>query len=305
MRSGLRGGYWKIWHNSKLRLAGALVVVAWLMWSAYGPLNHRPHPCMTATEGALLTQLESSWRVIAVTRPPAQRAEIAYGMKDARILAVHCEAGKVPNVRYAVSVGNWTYTITRGVWDVALPYLLLFVGILLSVGPPFTGESNESFTLTFSLPWAREQWLWTKVGFSIAILLGITLLVFAVGQLGTRFPYMDEMLTPARWYGDGKSHYVYGPTLMEFVRAMVAGLVGISLGMWASMLTRNALAAGIGAGIVAFALVALDLGDILPSRLYSGAVLLTLDNTGGMIAGITIICGSALLAMIRLQDTDF
>jgi ABC-type transport system involved in multi-copper enzyme maturation permease subunit len=175
---------------------------------------------------------------------------------------------------------------------------MLFMGVLISVGPPFSGESSEASALTFSLPWSRGRWLSEKVAMSAGLIALLILPAYAVGYAMTSFDPIPQM------YG---TMFIEPMHLLDIMPSVVCGIVGIALGISCTMLTRNALIGAVCGALAAYGLSMFNVYSLFPSMRYTGEHMTVLDlgTTTGLYVALTVIVGAIGLSYVRLTRTDF
>jgi hypothetical protein len=316
----MNAGYWKLWHDTKGRFYISAILLCCLTFLTVVPsLNrHRPQPCIAAREGEMTWSarraiaLKKVWlsptfgpagtlRKPVIDRPDLLASQIANG----DVLASHCDSSQRPNVNYAVDVQLYTMQFVDAVWGGAMPYLMLFIGIMLSVGPPFSGESMEAFSLTFSLPWTRERWLVSKMLIATVLALALIMMMLIVSTIITHFRFLDELNATSRAYGPSAFHV----SIWQVLSTVLSAVVGVSLGTAASMYMRNMLSATVLAGIVAYFLVSFDLIQLTSREVvntYGERYSSLLSHHGFQPMILLVVIGLAsLLAVSRLRNIDY
>jgi hypothetical protein len=324
MSNRLNGAYWKLWHDAQSRFLIALAMVGLVILGVFTPAVglRRPTPCVPVNSDLSWTQMRAEI-IKEQTTPhrftaresvldkirqsqsfPWAAAMMPYGLpnslqiEDANFLSAHCAANERPNLGYAAMVEEFVAHTGETGWG-TMVYVFLFIGILLSVGPPFSGESMEAFSLTFSLPWSREKWLMHRVAMSIIMLCILALIAVVAMKLCTHFPYMSHMkggypkdAIDARLAGGPSGWWV-----------LLAGLVGISLGTVASLFSRNVLTAATFACLAAYLLVSVRFP--VPDRYGASSEFLPIIVNGTAVTAFLVIGIAALLVSTRLRTTDF
>lgn len=324
MSERLNGAYWKLWHDVRSRFAISLVMIALVLGGVFAPpltSARRPMACITVTSNLSWPQMreiirdakthkEELTRQWTVQRnkwvSPAKTwgsAMMPYGLpnalqiRDGDVLYAHCGASERPNLAYAAEVENYVSSTSESVWN-SMVYMFLFIGILLSVGPPFSGESMEAFSLTFSLPWSREKWLLHRIAMSVVLLVILAIIAVLALKIGTHFPFMSQMkggypksAIAQRRIGEASAWWV-----------LLAGLVGISLGTVASLFSRNVLTAATFACLAAYLLVSVRFS---PNTLGIGGDILPIIVNGTVLTAFLVIGIASLLVSTRLRTTDF
>ena len=303
----MTGPYWKLWHDASGRFFLALALLTLALLGVFGANRAamKPRMCVAAPAG-------DSWSAVrarmvaeyadAQKNPgsfyrPGHQIYTPQMIADADLLAARCAIGQHPNPKYAYDVQFITQEYTDVIWGGMMPYLLLFLGILLSVGPPFSGESMEAFALTFSLPWSRDRWLFGKVTMSVILLAALTAVVAIATTLMSYHPHVTGLSG-----GYPEMPPIIYPTFGMILRAFLAGIVGISLGTAASMYSRNILTATVAAGLIAYALVAIKFRWTMMDDRTS---FLSFSYDFQVLHAFAIICCAALFATVRLRRTDY
>jgi hypothetical protein len=269
----------------------AVLLVAWQLFATSGPMSIR-NAALQIDRGAFPTPcVKANPLSIAAAGDP--------GSWDYKALAKYCSVGEVPAYGYAAAVDNWTIGYRTKVWDNIMPVLLLFLGILIAVGAPFAGESSEASTLTFSLPWTRVDWLTKKIKLSAGLLVGLVSVAYIGGALSYHFPGVSSLSYAA-------SLETSLQTPWDTMPSLIAGFVGLSLGITASMLTRNALAGAVAASLIAYLLALVDWSILNPHEIMqTNMVIMDLTKPSGALAAIVVAAGAIALTIVRLERTDF
>lgn len=323
MGDRLSGAYWKLWHDVRGRFAMSIFLVCATMVGVLAPRASNPRPKACVPAGIHPGGAPVSWAADAVMFQNDRKLYEAKGwivdakgphgttrkvpanidlpneqqLADGTWLSARC-AGGYPNYKYAAQLQQYTSRIFMDTWQGTMPLIMLFIGILLAVGPPFSGESMEAFALTFSLPWSREKWLVHKVVMSLILLTSLVLFVAVVTMLSLRFPHTSGLIG---WYpgSRGVDAMSFGMPLM----CLLLGCVGIALGTVTSLFARNILSATIAAGLIAYLLVTLDIG--MPTDAYGSNLRLLPLLKNGTMTTFLLLALSALLVSLRLRRTDF
>jgi hypothetical protein len=321
----MNAGYWKLWHDTSGRFYVSLLILTALLFLTLVPALSRPRPvaCYEVAAGTMswstrrdnALQAREEMRKVDRQLQAGTLAKLTYGtnpqrligeeeIADGNTLSAHCAANERPNIRYGVEAQLYTRDFVSLVWEMAMPYLMLVIGILLSVGPPFSGESMEAFALTFSLPWTRERWLVSKMALATGLSLVLILFMLVVSGFITHFQFVAD-LRAAHRYGPPAIH----PNAWHVIASVLAAFVGVSLGTAASMYTRNMLSATVLAGIVAYFLVSFDFIELRSYDVmdrFGNTYSSMLDSYGLQpLIVIGLISGLLFIARTRLRNTDF
>ncbi len=325
MSGRLNGAYWKLWHDVQSRFVISLAFIALVFLGVFSQTGGigRPDACISVNTDmswgqmrAAIIKAKADVRALPKKLEPGDHRDrwldpsLGWGysimpwglpnyqqIEDGDVLNAHCKANERPLLAYAAMAEGYIWRIKESTYG-PLTYIFLFIGILLSVGPPFSGESMEAFSLTFSLPWSREKWLVTRVAMAIMLLLLLALITVIALRVGTHMPFMSQMKggypkssIENEWQGDFAAWWL-----------VLAGLVGISLGTVASLFSRNVLTATVMASLAAYVLVTVRLPAL---RTYgsSGDILPIIVN-GGTLTAVLVISIAALIASARLRTTD-
>ncbi len=302
-------GHWKLWHDVRGRFLVACVVVGWQIYSsasvipgAYmfgNPGALKPGVCRYAhrdepTIGQTVQQMNKEFGL----QTAALQEHTKIAIHDYLVQARYCGLNQRPTENYGMAITKWVDAYTDGVWMGLMPILMLFMGILISVGPPFSGESNESATLTFSLPWSRGRWLKERVKMSAGLVLLLVAPAYMASYAITNVPHIG--------ISSGMS-FVQPLQIESTVRAIVCGFIGIALGVSATMLTRNALIGAVAAAISGYLLMMFNVATLFPSLRHVDVELTLLEfgKPGGTFVAFAVIIGAIALCYVRLTQTDF
>lgn len=297
-------GHWKLWRDMSGRFYAACLIIGWQIFSMQGGVSldkkvfstshfaYRPEICRPAMLGEVAAS-----RQIAILHE-RELVNHERGMISAeayRQQAAFCTGSERPTEAYVKRVESWITTYRESIWYGVMPMLMLFLGIMISVGPPFSGESAEANTLTFSLPWSRPKWLFEKVKLSSLLVVGLIAPVFVVSAMATSFPEAEQL---------GRLTYD-GIDMFSVIPSILTGIVGVTLGVSATMLTRSALAGAICASIVAYLLTMVNVSRFVPSDLMDSFFVMDVTQPAGIVIALAVIAGAIMLTYSRLENTDF
>ena len=307
----LRGGYWRIWHDMRIRFGVGVLVVAGALFGtqmAYSPAMARPTPCVTDPGLAASGFAEPVVVLQAVPQSPELRARVVASSSAARMrhfaLMSLCNAGEFPRANYKHAVMSWSDRYVFNTWVSTLPFVLLFVGIMLAVGAPFGGEGTEAAALTFSLPWSREKWLLTKAAATYLLIAALTFFAWIVSYWATSFP---ELMSNPELFRHNRETIFFRPTSYFVMPAFLTGIVGVSLGLAASLLVRNALLATVVAAAAGYGLMVADFKLRLEGSYFQSYEYVDLVSQGsyGWLFPIAIALLCVMIAHSKLHRTSY
>ena len=285
-------GYWKIWHDMRGRFIVAAIVLVWQIFATSGPLSVR--------NSGLTLQLGAEHPKICVADVPAVRAAwTEMNLLDRQDLSIQqkfCAANEMGNPKYAAQAMSWNRIYIDTVWNRLMPVLILFLGILLAVGPPFGGEIAEASVLTFSLPWSRGTWLRKKIEMTGGLLTGLIAFVLVSGRVMYHLPAIGQLHA---------TRFLEMPGITDTIPSLVAAGVGISLGILSTIFTRNALAGAILASLTAYILALVDWSQFTATAyLHEDYILMDMTSASGVFVAFTVVVGAITLTYYRLSEKD-
>jgi hypothetical protein len=297
------------------RFYAACLIIGWQIFSMQGGISidkkvfattrqvARPEICRPAQPGeisaaARFQQLQSQSEIPFdrhSTSAMFDRRRTAASAADYRRQASLCAADERPTEGYIRQVSTWSAAYRDNIWLGVMPMLMLFLGIMIAVGPPFSGESAEASTLTFSLPWSRSRWLLEKVKLSSLCIIALVAPVYVASATATNFPEVAQL----------SNVNLYAPTILTAIPCIITGIVGVALGVTATMLTRSALAGAVCASMVAYLLTMVNISGFVPNAFMDSFALMDVTEPAGMFVALAVIIGAILLTHTRLENTDF